>query len=183
MRTTTLLLYFAVFLSVIVSANATSAMDEHILLSSQGFGPVKIGMTLKEASEASGYSIMKDGTERIADDCYSARFAEGNNTLQQVSFMVENDKITVIDIHDPGITTLEGVHVGMTAKAVKKIFHGQWQPIKNIYGRDGDYNIFVPVSARYGYMFNCEDNCDDMGKIASFMAGNLQSVQYVEGCS
>jgi hypothetical protein len=91
--------------------------DSKVTLS--GMGPVEYGMTLEEASEASGL-VFKDPYPSN-ETC--GKFAEVEGAPTYVKFGLRNGQIRwVYVMKDSTITTTEGIHVGSTQEDVMRSY-------------------------------------------------------------
>ncbi|HEY9705530.1 MAG TPA: hypothetical protein V6C58_24040 [Allocoleopsis sp.] len=84
----------AIFFVTIFSANAQDRLTEKSKVFINGMGPVKVGMTVEQASKAAGIKLIQDG-DRL-ENCY---YVKPQNNLKDVSFMVINDRIVRVDVY------------------------------------------------------------------------------------
>jgi hypothetical protein len=141
-----------------------------------GIGPVKVGMTLAEASAAAGapLEVMPSPTE----GCAHARPAGGP---EHVMFMVVDGKVVRVEA-GPGITTLSGIGVGSTEAEVLATYPGQIRVEPNPYQGHRGFHTLVytpadPAFAQYGLIF--ETNGE---RVTSFRSGFAGPVAWIEGC-
>ncbi len=101
-----------------------------------GLGPVKLGMTLTEASEAAGTPIAHHGPQACNPQgtAYADEIWTGTPTGTFVVFGVGlDDRIVTIRVFDPAISTLSGIHIGSTEADVLSTYPNG-QVGKGIYG-------------------------------------------------
>jgi len=139
-------------------------------------GPVTIGMTVKEASEKSGINLKEtEPSDSGSEGCY---YVYPIGKYGDIGFMVEEEKISRIDITSRKIASVGGIRVGDTEAAVKKAFPGKVEVQAHPYlEEDGKY-LVIRIKPTYGFIFETEK-----GKVTSFRSGRFESVQYIEGCN
>lgn len=139
-------------------------------------GPITVGMTAKEASAKSGIKLKEaEPSDSGNEACY---YVYPDGKYGDIGFMIEEERITRIDIESRKIASVGGVRVGDTEEAVKKAFPGKVKEQVHPYiGEDGKY-LVVKTMPGFGYIFETEK-----GKITSFRSGRFDSVQYIEGCN
>jgi len=152
----------------------------------EGIGPIKIGMTLAEATAAVGKPVKVD-PNYILDGCAYAEVEGGPNGL---SFMVLRDgesapwKIYRADVDDESpIATLSGIRGGATEAQVKETYSGKggsYTVEAHPYtGPEGHYLIY-DVDGEGGRLLIFET---DGKKVTSFRAGEERAVRAIEGCA
>lgn len=158
---------------VVDDGSATPTLSGADTVSTTGLGPVKIGMTVEEASLAAGRAI--EGPH--APDCFYVEPAG----LEGVGFMITNESIARVDITSGPITTTSGAGIGMTEQEIKDLFPGQIEVEPHKYSDVGHYLVFVPsdpADADKRLIFET-----DGATVTSYRAGTLPEVGWVEGCS
>jgi hypothetical protein len=106
------LLFFSILLCSVFSAAA-----QPWTLSSQGYGPVRPGMTLAQAAQLMGTEFRTFENRPVDKECDYLYPRRGHNG---VSVMVQNGKITHLNVtKNTNISTMSGVRVGDTAKSSK----------------------------------------------------------------
>jgi tetratricopeptide (TPR) repeat protein len=172
-------------ISMITQINPALANDYKLTESSRltlrGIGPVRVGMTIEEASKASGISSWNltygGGREGIC------KYYEPQGDIHDVSFMVINGRIARIDVDNKRIQTIRGAKIGDTEKAVKLLYPGQIKISPHPYGRpngNSHYLTFIPKDAadrNYRYIFETGGD-----RVDRFHSGQLPEVEYIEGC-
>jgi hypothetical protein len=136
-----------------------------------GFGNVKVGMTVAQAEQTLGVKLVRGND--YEDACY---YVEPQG-LQGVRFMVTNQKIARIDISDTKYATDKGAKVGDSLGKIKKLYpRAKMSPQKydrrkyevEIYSNNKQYMIIFEGAGK---------------RITGFRVGNAEEVSYVEGCS
>ena len=146
-----------------------------------GLGPVRIGMTLNEASAAAGVAIRLHPGESGGLDCSYAYAASG---LDEVGFMVVGGRIVRIDVghKDPArVKTLSGIGKGSTEAEVMRAYPGQIRVEGHPYVEGAHNLVYVPADPAfrpYSMIFESID-----GRVARFRSGLADPVGWIEGCS
>lgn len=153
------------------------------VLSAQGFGPLRIGMTRAEVEAALGADANPDAVggpdPASCDQFRPARAPEG------LLVMIENGVLTSIWLtRNPALATDRGVNVGDTAEEVRRV-HGA-AAVSSPHKYESAPAEYLTVWSGYdhdspaarGIKFTVGAD----GKVQS-IAGGGPSIQYVEGCA
>lgn len=144
-------------------------------LSVDRYGPAVIGMTPQEASKKVGISLIP--AEQPSADELSCYYVYPDGKFDDMGFMVEDGRITRIDVYSKKVSVVGGIRIGDLEGTVKKAFSGKVkEEIHPYIGEEGKYLI---VETKKGFAFIFETN---NGKITSFRSGRLSPVKYIEGC-
>lgn len=155
-------------------------------VTSQGWGPLKIGMTKDEVLVAVGDKRDPDAAG-IPGDCEEY---QPKNAPEFLWVMLEAGKLTRITIADMStLKTDKGLGLGDTAEAVKAVYGAaatasphkyQDKPAEYITVWDGGprEEPYVEDEAARGLVYEI----DGTGKVGAIHAGG-PSIQYVEGCA
>jgi hypothetical protein len=138
-------------------------------LSLDGFGPVRGGMTEKEAAKALGRELVLDGEP---GDCHWVTI----KGVTGVDFMVEDGLITRVDLSEPQWSTDRGLHFGDSEEQARTIYGAdlaKWgEPDEAI------HRFMVQSKTKKEALFlEVEDKA-----ITTLRAGRQPSVEYYEGC-
>jgi len=162
---------YAATFGAMVAAGAAQAAEWR--LSTAGFGPARIGMTVAEAARALGVTFEGE----IEDP--SCGYLQPKPAIGDLSVMVANGRVVRFDIGKPGLVTLSGLGVGdseahvidvLGAEAVEVTPHKYTEP-------EGHYLTIWSADRRRAVRFET-----DFGKVIGFYAGADPQVTYVEGC-
>ena len=98
-----------------VASEGESSSPDTWRLGYGGFGPIKLGMTVAEASRAAGRLLS------VNDNCGSAYFDD----LDGIGILLGTEnRILSISASAPEIHTISGAHVGMTETELRSIYPG-----------------------------------------------------------
>ena len=148
-------------------------------LSPGGLGSLRIGMTESAAEKALGEKLGLS-----ADASGDAEACEEGEVPGKpgIYVLTEHHHVMriVVDAKAEGIGTSEGVHIGTTESQLRKIFGKRAAFRPRPYEEDvqGAHEVIVQFNARRAFVFETEDN-----KIQEIRAGDIQAVQYMEGCA
>ena len=152
-------------------------------LSLDGVGPVRVGMTLKEAAAAAGVPIelldMPPGPE-----CRYAVPDRAAGTGDELAFMVVDGRIARIDVGMMGpdrIRTVSGIGKGSTEAEVRATYPGRIRVEPHPYIPNGRYLVYVPSDPGLRHLSLIFETVD--GEVRSFRAGLTDQVSWTEGCS
>lgn len=159
-------------------STACAASREHLSknnLELDRFGPVKVGMTPSEASTGLGIALIS-GNPPDEDDT-ACHYVYPRGEFGDIGFMVENGRITRIDVYSKIIAASGNIHVGDSESLIRKNYPGKIkEEIHPYIGEQGKY-LILELKPGYAYVFET-----DSGRITTFRAGKLDSVKYIEGC-
>ena len=163
---------FSPAIVMLLLASASIAQTRHAL-TFDGLGPVRIGMTMAQASRALGVPVTRE--EGFDDNiCYYSTPSRG---FKDIAFMMAGTKIVRIDVGDRPFATDKGVTVGDTAAKVKRLYRGMFTTSKHAYV-EGQYIEVRKPGSRNRIVFETEGN-----RVTRFRVGLPEPVRYIEGCS
>ena len=170
-----------VAMSVLAMA-APAAAQQQPVLESGGIGKVRIGMAVKEAERTMGVRF-RSLIPAYGEGCWLAVRADGVDP--GLSYMVENGRITRIDVSTPRegtaptIATAKGIGIGSTQADVELKYGSSGVSAPAPYGQsDGDRWITVEGTPALGIVLSISG-----GKVTSLWSGRRQSIAYTEACS
>lgn len=167
-----------IFAVWITSVNAQAQLTERSKLALNGIGPIRVGMTVDEASRAAGVKLVKSNSDI---NSYQCSYFEVQGEPKGISFMVTKGLITRVDISNPQVTTIRGVKVGDPEDKLLKLYPGQIQVLRGLIGGRMNRFTFVPkdvADKNYRIIFKTRKN-----RVESFRSGQLPQVEYMGGCS
>ena len=163
---------FAALLAFLASPLAAQA---RLVLTPDGLGPVRLGMTQKQVIAALGGSL--DGQAYDSEDiCVEKE----SSKLRGVGFLFEESKLTRITLgHGAEIVTAGGIGIGTAAIAVRKAYRGKLKSEPNIYyEKPAEYLTYWTVPNERGIRFEVNEK----RKVYVISAGG-PSIEYIEGCA
>ncbi len=167
----------------VVAIGATSAQTKitnQSKVAINGIGGIKVGMTVAEASRASGTKLVSSG-DYVEKSCY---YVQPQGAPKGLGFMVTDGRIARVDVYEnKSITTLSGAKIGDTETRIKSLYPGQIKVTPHEYTgyMGGHYLTYVPKDKsdrNYRVVFETDGK-----RVTNFRAGKLPEVEYVEGCS
>lgn len=156
----------------VAAADATAAEDWRI--TTAGYGPVKIGMSVEAAAQALGTKLVAEGP---VDDP-ECHYLRPEPAVEGLWFMISNDRVVRIEVNAPGITTRSGLGVGDSEAHVKELLPSVEVTPHKYVAPDGSYLTVWSANHKAAVRFETLQ-----GKVTSFYAGQVPQVEYVEGCS
>lgn len=166
--------------AVTTSSSTTSSTTPDALadatISTAGLGPVRIGMTLDQASSAIGFPLT--GEPVPSPDCY---FVSAPELPETVSFMLSDGTVARVDVADGSYATVSGAMVGDTEAEIMDLFGARIEVSPHAYTPGGNYLTFVPVDpgdAGFRVVFETDGSV-----VTHIRSGRLPEVEYVEGCA
>jgi uncharacterized membrane protein len=147
-----------------------TAPDSRWRVTARGVGPVRVGMTVAEASAALGMPLTGGDA---AGECIYVR---PSRELAGVRFMVVNGAIARVDVSAGDVATEEGVRVGDSSESVRELYAGRVTASPHKY-TDGQYLTIAP-DAQHRIVFEVERQ-----QVTRYRGGRLPEVEWVEGCS
>jgi len=139
------------------------------MLTADGIGAIRFGMTLDQAQQAAGSKATLP--EPFDPGCSMVRFP----TLPKLRFMVENNVITRADA-EPGIENAVGLPFGATLAHIQAS-HPEAQVTPHKYDENGRYVTFPGADGRSAIILEVTG-----GKVSKMRAGLQPAVAYVETC-
>jgi len=173
-RTKSFCVVLAITLTFIISlsANAQTKPASRYSLSFDGFGPIRIGMTVSTASKALGVPF-RGTPDSSSDNCY---YMSPKRGFKNVGFMIINRRIARVDVSGKGYATDLGAEVGDTEARIKQLYKKvKVSPHPYV---DGHYLDVSDPTGRFRIIFETDGK-----RVTSFRAGKFQAVGYIEGCS
>ncbi len=178
----TLLISTIVIVAVwVTSVNAQAQLTENSKLALNGIGPIRVGMTVDEASQSAGVRLVQ--TQSGGEE-YACLYFRPQVEPKEISFMVTKGRIARVDIYNNRITTIRGAKIGDNEERIFSLYPGQIQATRHPYvggpPRNGKYLTFVPKDAadkNYRIIFETSGN-----RVTRFRSGKLPEVEYIEGC-
>ena len=164
-------LFIALLCGAPLIAHATDLVD------ATGFGPVKFGMTIKQAERALGTTLKLTADEDPSGTCVRGGRADGIEP--GVAYMAIKGVIQRIDVElaqAQSVKTAGGVGAGSTPSDVRKTFGARAEHDNTDYAGDDDIVVNAP-GRKSGVRYGFED-----GKLSWIIAGKYAALSFSEGC-
>lgn len=151
-------------------------LDAGSPVTTEGLGPVLAGMSLDEAQELAGTTLVPQGPPPNPDwDC---QYFKPEN-LAGVSFMVVDGEIARVDVSKPTVATLSGIRVGDSEDDVLAEYGEQIESSEAETKPEYNELVFTPTSE--------SDNTrmifvTDGSSVTAIQAGRQPEVKTPEGC-
>ncbi len=179
--------------AIVSEASLPAAPDSQVTVN--GWGPVRIGMTLEELNAAVGEKL--DPKEDAGFEEYQCTFLFPKTAPEGLSLMYSHGQVARIDVDKPGVATYGGVQVGDTASKAREVFGAalnaqphfytglpaEYLTVWTVGGPQPDWNgppsaeEIAALNAARGVRFETSEK----GVIERFYAGS-GAIEMVEGC-
>lgn len=153
---------------------AASAHADDWRITTAGYGPAKIGMSVAEASQALGMTLVAEGPI----DNPECHYLRPEPAVEGLWFMISDDHVVRVEVNAPGIATRSGLGVGDSEARVKELLPSAEVTPHKYVAPDGNYLTVWTADRKAAVRFETLQ-----GKVTSFYAGRVPEVEYVEGCS
>ncbi|MBA3669276.1 MAG: hypothetical protein H0W71_04325 [Sphingomonas sp.] len=166
----------AIALLAAAGAAAMAPASGKPVLTVDGLGPVRIGMTIKQAEKALGGKLVGEAIE--SDDICVEK--ESKAGPRGVYYMFEDKTLARISLGSGSPDrTPRGIGVGATAQQVRRAYGVKLKAEPHHYaGLPAEYLTFWTVLGKRGIRFET----DFRRKVATIHAGTA-AIQFVEGCA
>lgn len=169
-----LIFVMAALLAVSSQASAQDERARRLVVSHDGFGPVKIGMTLSQASRALGVRVTRD-VGYDGDDCY---YATPKGDFKGIALMMNGTRVVRIDVESGNYTTDRGAKIGDSEARIKRLYKGVYKVSRHKYFDAGRYIEVEIEGGRYSIIFETDGK-----RVTTYRVGRPEQVGYVERCS
>lgn len=165
--------------SIAVADATNPELTEASTITTGGLGPVRIGMTVDEATKAAGRIVVAPTAAAMtaSPGCAFAR-VEG---LPGVGLMLNDGVIGRVDISSGPISTSSGAHIGSTEQEIKTLFPGIITVTDHAYVDGGHYLTLTPTADTlkdFRVVFETDGQV-----VTSYRAGKAPQVEWIEGCA
>ena len=169
---------------------------EQYKISVNGMGPIRIGMTVTEASKAAGVELIGYGSGK-PEPGSTCRYVRPKDGPPELDFMLAGDRIVRVDVRkrffkevdgrpvevDIGdksrITTQEGAKIGDTEARIKALYPNV-EVTGHKYVPKGHYLMVKPTDpklANYRLIFETDGD-----RVTYIRSGRLPEVEWLERC-
>ncbi|HHF7346186.1 hypothetical protein [Legionella feeleii] len=167
---------FIFFLAAGLVGSLSASTINDWQLSPEGFGPIQIGMTLKQAEQVAGmkFGSTKPEVDQAEDE---SCFYVSLKGTQGLSFMISGDKIVRINITSSSFSTSKGARIGDSEAQVQALYAGKLEVEPHHYDQNGHYLTLIETLKDRAIRFET-----DAKVITQIYSGRNQETHYVEGC-
>jgi hypothetical protein len=168
-----LVLTAAIAIATAGAGAAANAQPANVL-TPQGYGPFRVGMSWAQARRAVPGLRYGDRLDE-GNTCHEASTAR----MPGVYAMFENNRLVRVSLSSPSrVATARGIRVGATAAQVRAAYRGQYRDEPHHYvGPEGRYFTVWTVRNRSGIRFET----DEHHRVRAIHGGG-SAIEYVEGC-
>jgi hypothetical protein len=176
--------------SLLAALTATATLqvsaDDTVLISDHGFGPIKIGMTVKEVERAAHQRLQPVDRRVFDDSCWVTHFVKNDDRPGSLLYFVfGSGRLNVIGIEQGNpiaktIHTTEGIGFASTIEDIKRAYRSKfemhWYPY---YEEDNNYHwIYVPNFDKSKVIIFETDH----GKVVGIRLGVTHQAESMEDC-
>ena len=148
--------------------------DQPWTLWSRGYGPIRPGMTIKQAENLLGLKLKPSEDRPLQPECDYVFPATGSS---RVGFMVQDGFITHVSVGLPGVRTRVGAMVGDHTSKLQALYLDQLEIEPHHYQEGAFYYFVWEENRRCGVKFEVVNDL-----VVGIDAGD-ESIMLVEGCS
>lgn len=152
----------------------TTAPTTTYPITTAGWGPVRVGMSLRDASSALGSELVAPKGLVGTDDCHYRTTTEAPGLL----FMLEEGRIVRVETRSAHYSTPSGVRVGDTEALAQKAYAGRAVRKPHKYSPRGHYLVISTADRKRAVVIETDE-----GRVVAVRGGQEPAVEYVEGCS
>ncbi|MGH6658112.1 MAG: hypothetical protein ACREBK_04620 [Sphingomicrobium sp.] len=163
-------------LALLAAPACAGAAPDPWVLTVDGLGPVRIGMTIAEVEKAIGGKLEGDAIE--SDDICVEKDSKAGPP--GIGYMFEDKKLVRISIGEGStILTPRGIGYGASAADVRRAYGAKLESEPHAYaGPPAEYLTYWTIKGKRGWNFET----DEKRRVQVIFAGT-QAIQYIEGCA
>ena len=155
--------------------SAPDTSTDSAAVTERGLGPLRVGMTIAEATAALGGALVVPANA----DTSGCDYVQWRGAPPGVMVMVDEHRVARVDVDSAGVATAAGARVGDSEERVKGLYPGRVVVSPHKY-EDGNYLTVTPDASDTTYAIVFETS---KGRVTRYRAGRRPQVEYVEGCS
>ena len=142
-----------------------------------GVGPLRIGMTLEEATDALGVPVIPIGSN-ISGEC---SYYQPETSAQAIGLMVVDNRVIRVDVW-PGssLPTVSGVTIGASEAELKELYPDQLEAVPNPYTQ-GKFLTLVPNDPELS-LYRLVFETNGQGDVVQYRTGQFPAVTWPDGC-
>ncbi len=144
-------------------------------ISASGYGPVLVGMKIKQVEKVLGTQLQTWENRRFNPDCDHLYPKTG----KEVAFMFRNGELTRIEVGIQGVVSDTGVGVGDPASKLKELYGNKLEIVRY---DEGTYYYYVWNTKGQAIRYEVDSDSGVM-QVRRIYSGSGGSIRLVEGCS
>ena len=161
------------------TASVSDPLDPEDRVSLEGVGPVRVGMTLEEASAAAGQGISEVPGSGAGADPAACYYAVPDTGEPKVSFLVLDGEIARVDVEEGSAArTISGIGIGVPEADVLATYGDRIVVEPDPDGGAGKHLRYVADDPARSLVFET-----DGAKVLRFRSGDADAVRRAEGCA
>src|SRR5262249_19806218 len=150
---------------VLLLAGTSAATADDWRITTAGYGPAKIGMSVDEASKALGMKLVAEGPV----DNPECHYLRPEPAVDGLWVMIAKDHVVRIEVNAGGIKTRSGLGIGDAEGRVKEVLGPKVEVTPHKYvAPDGNYLTIWTADHKAAVRFETLQ-----GKVTSFYAGRV----------
>jgi hypothetical protein len=162
--------------SIVVCLSILACGDPPEFVTPEGYLGVRIGMSVGEASQASGLNLTAGLT--LKGDEVGCFYVSPNGVPGPFIFMVLDGRIARVDVRSEGILTNRRVGVGSSEREVSNAYPGQVKTTIHPYTGPTGHYLTIEHGNGIATIFETDGNI-----VESYRVGSDPAVRWIEGCS
>lgn len=162
-----------ILLICLAAVSSNIAVAQYLLVRPDGFGPVRVGMSLSAMNKTLHMSY-----SRPSDPDDQGCFYVDVPKPAGVALMILNGRVARIDVDSTAIVTAEGIHIGDSEKRALQVYGRRLKVTPHAYITGGHYLTVFSSDRKYGIRYES----DEHGTITQYYAGTAQAISFIEGC-
>jgi hypothetical protein len=162
--------------AIVLGVTALACAKRADFVSPDGYLGVRIGMSIGEASRASGLALTP-GIEILEDEA-GCNYVSPDGFPGQFAFMVVDGRIARVDVRSEGILTTNLVGVGSSERDILNAYPGQVNTTIHPYTGPRGHYLTVDHGNGIATIFETDGQF-----VESYRVGSDPAVRWKEGCS
>src|SRR3954467_11818828 len=142
-----------------------------LTISSNTFGPLRVGMTVAEAAKAMGGGFAAPAN--YSGGCGYAKLVKAPTGL---AVMLDNNRIARFEVRSGGVTTAEGAKIGDSEARINSLYAGKVTTTPHKYVQGGHYLTVTPSAGSTNRIVFETDGA----KVTEYRSGKTPEVLQVE---
>jgi hypothetical protein len=158
---------------VLVSSAAVAANTPRVSL--DGYGSFRIGMTEREAAQASGHQLVRVEPESEEPGCF---YASAPQLPEGVSLMFRAGLLARVDVFEPEVATISGAKIGTSERQLGQLYGRRLDKQPHKYDWPvGHYFTLLSSDSSRGVRFETNGT-----HVRAYYAGTAEAIELAEGC-